>query len=48
MLWGLAVAGEDGAHGVLETLREELDHAMALAGCAGAGDATRSLLGGPA
>jgi 4-hydroxymandelate oxidase len=44
ILWGLAVAGEDGAHGVLETLREELDHAMALAGCAGVTDAKRGLL----
>ena len=45
VLWGLAVGGEQGAQGVLETLREELDHAMALAGCARVADATRELLG---
>jgi 4-hydroxymandelate oxidase len=44
ILWGLAAGGEDGALGVLETLRDELDQAMALAGCARAADATRSLL----
>jgi 4-hydroxymandelate oxidase len=45
ILWGLAVAGEDGALGVLESLRDELDHAMALAGCARVADATRELIG---
>jgi 4-hydroxymandelate oxidase len=44
ILWGLAVAGEDGAFGVLETLREELDQAMALAGCARVDDAKRELV----
>jgi 4-hydroxymandelate oxidase len=44
ILWGLAVGGEEGALGVLETLREELDHAMALAGCAHVADATRDLV----
>jgi 4-hydroxymandelate oxidase len=44
ILWGLAVAGEEGAYGVLETLRDELDQAMALAGCARVGDVTRELL----
>ena len=44
ILWGLAVAGEEGAFGVLETLREELDHAMALAGCASVSDVTRALV----
>lgn len=33
ILWGLAVAGEDGARAALEFLRAELDLAMALAGC---------------
>jgi 4-hydroxymandelate oxidase len=47
ILWGLAVAGEEGALGVLETLRGELDHAMALAGCARVADATRDLVGSP-
>jgi 4-hydroxymandelate oxidase len=44
ILWGLAVAGEEGAFGVLGGLREELDQAMALAGCARIADATRELL----
>jgi 4-hydroxymandelate oxidase len=46
ILWGLAVAGEEGALGVLETMREELDHAMALAGCARVGDVGRWLVAG--
>lgn len=46
VLWGLAVDGEDGAVGVLETLREEIDHAMALAGCANVAAATRDLVRG--
>jgi 4-hydroxymandelate oxidase len=46
VLWGLAAAGEEGALGVLETMREELDHAMALAGCASVADVTRSLVVG--
>jgi len=33
ILWGLAVAGEQGVRRVLEILRHELDVAMALAGC---------------
>jgi 4-hydroxymandelate oxidase len=45
ILWGLAVAGEEGALGVLEALREELDQTMALAGCARVADVTRDLLG---
>ncbi len=44
ILWGLAVAGEEGALGVLETLHGELDHAMALAGCARIAEATRELV----
>jgi len=44
ILWGLAVAGEEGAHGVLEAVRDELDHSMALAGCARLSDATRDLV----
>ena len=46
ILWGLAVAGEEGARAVLETLRDELDHAMALSGCARVSDATSELLNG--
>jgi 4-hydroxymandelate oxidase len=44
ILWGLATAGEAGARGVLEALRAEIDHAMALAGCASVSDVTRDLL----
>jgi 4-hydroxymandelate oxidase len=44
ILWGLAVGGEQGAFGVLQAIREELDHAMALAGCARIADATRELV----
>jgi 4-hydroxymandelate oxidase len=44
ILWGLSVAGEEGALAVLETAREELDQAMALAGCASVADATRDLV----
>jgi len=44
ILWGLAVAGEEGAFGVLDTMRDELDQAMALAGCARVGDVTRELV----
>jgi isopentenyl diphosphate isomerase/L-lactate dehydrogenase-like FMN-dependent dehydrogenase len=34
ILWGLAVDGAAGAQRVLEMLRDDLEHAMALAGCA--------------
>ncbi|HEY6463379.1 MAG TPA: alpha-hydroxy acid oxidase, partial [Polyangiaceae bacterium] len=44
ILWGLAVGGEDGALGVLEAMRAEIDHAMALTGCARVSDLTRDLL----
>jgi 4-hydroxymandelate oxidase len=44
ILWGLAVDGENGARRVLEILREEVDLAMALAGCANVGDVTRDLV----
>jgi 4-hydroxymandelate oxidase len=44
ILWGLSIAGEEGALGVLEGLREELDQAMALAGCACIADAKRDLV----
>jgi 4-hydroxymandelate oxidase len=44
ILWGLATGGEDGARAVLETLRAELDEAMALSGCARIADVTRDLL----
>ncbi|HEY4882554.1 MAG TPA: alpha-hydroxy acid oxidase [Myxococcales bacterium] len=43
-LWGLAAAGEDGVAAVLELLRAELDHAMALCGCRSLQDLGRDLL----
>jgi 4-hydroxymandelate oxidase len=47
ILWGLAVAGEDGAHAVLENFRAELDRAMALAGVARTADVARDLVSRP-
>ncbi len=44
ILWGLAWDGERGAQFVLETLRRELDHAMALAGCPSLESITRDLV----
>ena len=44
VLWGLCVAGEQGATHVLEILRRELDEAMLLCGCSTLGDIDRSLL----
>jgi 4-hydroxymandelate oxidase len=44
VLWGLAVGSEAGARRVLELLRDELDLAFALAGCASPADATADLL----
>lgn len=44
ILWGLAVAGEAGVRHVLSILREELDSAMALSGCATVEAIDRSLL----
>src|SRR3984893_13150368 len=44
ILWGLTVAGEQGALNVLEILRRELDEAMLLCGCTTLGDINRSLL----
>ena len=44
ILWGLAWSGEAGATFVLETLRRELDLAMALAGTPTLGAITRDLL----
>jgi 4-hydroxymandelate oxidase len=45
ILWGLSVAGEQGAFQVLEILRRELDEAMLLCGCSKLSDINRSLLG---
>jgi isopentenyl diphosphate isomerase/L-lactate dehydrogenase-like FMN-dependent dehydrogenase len=44
VLWGLAVAGEAGARRVLELLRNELDVAMALAGCRSLAEIDRDLV----
>jgi 4-hydroxymandelate oxidase len=44
ILWGLCVAGEQGATNVLEILRRELDEAMLLCGCTSLSDINRSLL----
>ena len=44
IFWGLAVGGALGVQQVIETLRRELDTAMALAGCATLADIDRSLV----
>ncbi|MFL6515248.1 MAG: alpha-hydroxy acid oxidase [Chthoniobacterales bacterium] len=44
ILWGLSVAGEQGAARILDILRRELDEAMLLCGCTTLGDITPSLL----
>jgi 4-hydroxymandelate oxidase len=44
VLWGLALAGADGARRVLELLRAEIDAAFALCGCAAVGDVRRDLV----
>jgi len=44
ILWGLVVAGEEGALHVLEILRRELDEAMLLCGCAKLGEIDATLL----
>ena len=47
VLWGLAVDGEAGAVRVLTLLKEELELAMALCGCAAISDVTRDLVAWP-
>jgi 4-hydroxymandelate oxidase len=44
ILWGLCVAGEQGAVQVLEILKRELDEAMLLCGCTKLSDIDQSLL----
>lgn len=44
VLWGLAVNGAQGVQHILEILRDELELAMILTGCASLTDITRSLL----
>ncbi len=46
VLWGLAVAGQEGARAVLEILRRELEEAMLLCGCTRIADIDRTLLSG--
>jgi isopentenyl diphosphate isomerase/L-lactate dehydrogenase-like FMN-dependent dehydrogenase len=41
-LWGLAAAGEEGARRVLELLRDELELALALCGCASPAELSRA------
>jgi 4-hydroxymandelate oxidase len=43
-IWGLATGGEDGVSRVLEILRSELDHAMALCGASSLADLTPELV----
>jgi len=47
-LWGLAVAGEQGARAVLELLRDEIHLALQLVGCASPAEVTREHVGRPA
>jgi 4-hydroxymandelate oxidase len=42
VLWGLAVGGEEGALRVLELLRDEIELALVLLGCASPTDVTRA------
>lgn len=44
ILWGLTLDGYDGVRAVLQTIRAELDLAMALAGCASVDDVPRALI----
>ncbi|WP_194926246.1 alpha-hydroxy acid oxidase [Catenulispora pinisilvae] len=44
VVWGLAAGGEDGAARVLELLRDELDHTVALCGARGLADLTPDLV----
>jgi len=44
VLWGLALDGEAGVARVLTALRDELDTAMALCGCATLADIGRDLV----
>ncbi|GAB3879429.1 alpha-hydroxy acid oxidase [Kibdelosporangium lantanae] len=44
VFWGLAVDGQDGVTQVLELVRDELDRALGLCGCARPGDVTHDLV----
>ena len=47
-LWGLAAGGEEGARRVLELLRDELELALLLCGCASPAELTRAHVQRPA
>ncbi|HEX3866550.1 MAG TPA: alpha-hydroxy-acid oxidizing protein, partial [Gemmatimonadaceae bacterium] len=44
VLWGLTLDGASGVRSVLNHLRDELDSAMALSGCAAIPNVTRDLI----
>jgi isopentenyl diphosphate isomerase/L-lactate dehydrogenase-like FMN-dependent dehydrogenase len=44
LLYGLAVGGEAGVRRVMDLLRDEVDHALALCGCRNVQEVTRDLL----
>jgi 4-hydroxymandelate oxidase len=44
VVWGLAAAGEPGVNQVLDLIREEVDRALALCGCASVHEVTRDLV----
>jgi 4-hydroxymandelate oxidase len=46
VLWGLAAGGQEGVELALDLLRQELDLAMALAGCTNLKTITRDLITG--
>jgi 4-hydroxymandelate oxidase len=43
-LWGLAAGGEQGVYDVLDLLRDELERALTLCGCAGPADVDRGIV----
>jgi isopentenyl diphosphate isomerase/L-lactate dehydrogenase-like FMN-dependent dehydrogenase len=46
VLWGLAAGGQQGVEKVLSILHDELDLAMALAGCRNLAEVNHSILNG--
>ena len=42
MVWGLAVAGEEGVADVLRMFRDEIELGLALLGCASPADVSRA------
>ena len=47
IMWGVAIGGDAGVRHVLEILRTEFDHALALSGCTCVGDITTDLIWRP-